>query len=309
MGASILVAAISTAFGVVLISATAYIAAVLRANPYIGDSGTLAFVLSFMTFLLVGCRGLRRVDRHREHLRDGRRGAHPPHRAAAAHRRVGAVAAVRDRPSGSRRRRDRRRSSGLSAGRRSPRAGAWLAGRMLGLGDVPFDLVQADLLLPAVIVALTTWAAAWAGSRRVLTVTPLQALGGSVEASRDAVARRSGRQRRGARAVHRRGRAARARCRRRTVQPAGRRHRVRRRHPVVHGPRARRDARDASGAAARRPALRSLGDRAARRRERAALPGAIESHGDRRGDGRHARHDVRGRDRVDQGRADRGGGR
>ena len=54
MGASILVAAISTAFGVLLISATAYIAAMLRADPYIGDSGTLAFVLSFLTVLLVG---------------------------------------------------------------------------------------------------------------------------------------------------------------------------------------------------------------------------------------------------------------
>ena len=54
MGASILVAAISSAFGVLLISATGYIAAMLRADPYIGDSGMLAFVLSFMTVLLVG---------------------------------------------------------------------------------------------------------------------------------------------------------------------------------------------------------------------------------------------------------------
>ena len=38
MGASILVAAISSAFGVLLISATGYIAAMLRADPYIGDS-------------------------------------------------------------------------------------------------------------------------------------------------------------------------------------------------------------------------------------------------------------------------------
>jgi putative ABC transport system permease protein len=44
-----------------------------------------------------------------------------------------------------------------------------------------------------VVVALTTWGAAWAGSRRVLTVTPLQALGGSVEPTRETVARRSGR--------------------------------------------------------------------------------------------------------------------
>ena len=54
MGASILVAAISTAFGVLLISATAYIAAMLRADPYIGGSGTLGFVNSFLTALLLG---------------------------------------------------------------------------------------------------------------------------------------------------------------------------------------------------------------------------------------------------------------
>src|SRR6188472_287255 len=54
MGASVLVAAISTAFGVVLISTTAYIGAMLRADPYLGDSGTLGFVLSFLTVLRVG---------------------------------------------------------------------------------------------------------------------------------------------------------------------------------------------------------------------------------------------------------------
>ena len=37
------------------------------------------------------------------------------------------------------------------------------------------------LILPLVGVVLTTWLASWVGSRRVLTVTPLQALGGSEE--------------------------------------------------------------------------------------------------------------------------------
>ena len=53
MGASILVAAISTVFGVVLIATTDFLAAMLRADPYIGDSGTLAFILGFLTLLLV----------------------------------------------------------------------------------------------------------------------------------------------------------------------------------------------------------------------------------------------------------------
>jgi len=54
MGASVLVSAISSAFGVVLISATGYIAAILSADPYIGESEMLAAVLSIMTVLLGG---------------------------------------------------------------------------------------------------------------------------------------------------------------------------------------------------------------------------------------------------------------
>lgn len=192
MGASILVAAISTAFGVVLISTTAYIAAILRANPYIGDSGTLAFVLSFMTILLVGVAvyvasivtantfatvvagRTRRIALLRLIGASARSQRSEIARQGLS---VGVIGAF----------------LGLVGGTALAAVGVWLAGRMLGLGDVPFALVRADLLLPAAIVALTTWAAAWAGSRRVLSVTPLQAIGGSVEASRDEVARRSGR--------------------------------------------------------------------------------------------------------------------
>ena len=41
-----------------------------------------------------------------------------------------------------------------------------------------FDLIA---LLPVIGVALTTWLAAWIGARRVLTVTPMQALGASID--------------------------------------------------------------------------------------------------------------------------------
>src|SRR3546814_3115677 len=62
-----------------------------------------------------------------------------------------------------------------------------------GLDGVQYSIMQPGLLAPAVVVTLTTWAAAWAGSRRVLAVTPLQALGGSVEMSHGTLARRAGR--------------------------------------------------------------------------------------------------------------------
>jgi putative ABC transport system permease protein len=69
-------------------------------------------------------------------------------------------------------------------------AGVVAATQLLGIDGVEYAVVQPVLAVPAIVVALTTWAAAWAGSRRVLTVTPLQALGGSVEASHDAFTRR-----------------------------------------------------------------------------------------------------------------------
>ena len=44
---------------------------------------------------------------------------------------------------------------GLVGGTALVAAGVEIAGRMLGLEDLPFDLVQAVLLIPAAVVALT----------------------------------------------------------------------------------------------------------------------------------------------------------
>jgi putative ABC transport system permease protein len=192
MGASILVSTISSAFGVVLIATTAFIDAMLRANPYIGESKTLAFVLGFMTFLLVGVAiyvaGIvtantfstvvvgrtRRIALLRLVGATAR-----SQRAEVANQGlvVGAIGAV----------------LGLALGLVVAAAGSWAAIRLLDVGEVAFALVQPSLLLPVVAVALTTWVAAWAGSRRVLAVTPLQALGGTVETSMGQIARRTGR--------------------------------------------------------------------------------------------------------------------
>ncbi len=60
---------------------------------------------------------------------------------------------------------------------------------------VAFDYLRPVLLLPVVVVVLTTWLASWIGSCRVLSVTPLQALGGSEELSREEAATRPGRNR------------------------------------------------------------------------------------------------------------------
>ncbi|MFH8252192.1 FtsX-like permease family protein [Microbacterium sp. B2969] len=192
MGASILVAALSSAFGVVLISATGFIGAMLRADPYIGDSGTLAFVLSFMTTLLVGVAVYVAAIVTANTFSTVVAGRT---RSIALLRLIGASAR-------SQRREVARQGLvvgiigalvGLVAGTLLSAAGVAVLTAVLGLDGVSYPVVQGALLLPAAIVALTTWTAAWAGSRRVLTVTPLQALGGSVEASRETIARRSGR--------------------------------------------------------------------------------------------------------------------
>ncbi|WP_307859236.1 ABC transporter permease [Herbiconiux sp. SYSU D00978] len=73
-------------------------------------------------------------------------------------------------------------------------AAAWgleVAGDASGLLEaVPHGWADPVLLVPIVAVVLSTWLAAWAGSRRVLAVTPVQALGGSAERGIDDLTRR-----------------------------------------------------------------------------------------------------------------------
>jgi putative ABC transport system permease protein len=59
------------------------------------------------------------------------------------------------------------------------------AGRVLP--DTSYTLVPWQVLLPVIAVVIATWAAFAVGSRRVLTVTPLEALSSSVEPSHDDV--------------------------------------------------------------------------------------------------------------------------
>lgn len=192
MGASILVAAISAAFGVVLIATTEFLAAVLRADPYIGNSEMLAFVLGFLTILLVAVAvyvaGIVTANTFSTVVA-GRA------RQIALLRLIGASA---------RSQRARVASQGLAvgvigalagtvAGVILAAAGMQVAIVRLGLTAVEVASVTPSMLLPGGIVALTTWLAAWIGSRRVLEVTPLQAITGSVDPGRDEIADRRGR--------------------------------------------------------------------------------------------------------------------
>jgi putative ABC transport system permease protein len=187
MGASILVAGISSAFGVILIALTGYIGAWLWLDPYVGGGATTFIVISILTFLLVGVAvyvaaivtantfstivagRARRIALLRLIGASARAQRSEVARQGLV---VGAIGAF----------------AGLIAGT----IGAWalidVVAPALGM-TVEYSFVQPALLIPAVVVALTTWVAAWMGSRRVLTVTPLEALGNAVERTRGELSR------------------------------------------------------------------------------------------------------------------------
>lgn len=59
--------------------------------------------------------------------------------------------------------------------------------------QVGFSYLEPVILIPVVGVVLTTWIASWVGSRRVLQVSPMQAIGASHERTADAAAHHRGR--------------------------------------------------------------------------------------------------------------------
>ncbi|WOF22436.1 ABC transporter permease [Microbacterium betulae] len=192
MGASILVSALSAAFGVTLVTTTGYIGSILQNDPYLGESDTLAVVVAVLSILLTAVAmyvaaivtantfstivagRIRRIALLRligasarsQRTEIGRQGLV-----------IGALGAL----------------AGLAAGVALSYAGVALGDRLLGVAGNGYVVAQPVLAFPAAIVVLTTWAAAWAGSRRVLAVTPLQALGGSEERGHDVVSARPAR--------------------------------------------------------------------------------------------------------------------
>ena len=191
MGATALVAAISTAFGVLLLSATGYIAAWLESDPYLSGGETTTLILGVLSVLLVGVAiyvaAIVTANTFAT-IVAGRT------RRIALMRLIGASA------------RSQRREvaqQGLVIGVIGAALGlvggvvvaaglvVW-ADAALGLSP-GYAVLQPVVLIPALVVAVTTWAGAWTGSRRVLTVTPLEAISGSTPRSHDELAGARGR--------------------------------------------------------------------------------------------------------------------
>jgi putative ABC transport system permease protein len=189
---SILVAGLSAAFGVSLLQITGALAAVIAADDLTGSSGTVALVLAMLGVVFIAIAvyvGAVVTSNTFATIVAGRT------RTIALLRLVGASA------------RSRRRAvarEGLAVG-----VVGSVLGALLGTGvsaalltvavagghapALPYDLAPPVIALPIVAVILTTWLASWVGSRRVLDVSPLQALGGSAELRHEEVTGRRGR--------------------------------------------------------------------------------------------------------------------
>ncbi|WP_312173496.1 FtsX-like permease family protein, partial [Microbacterium sp.] len=163
MGASILVAALSAAFGVILVEVTVYLGAVLQADPFIGDSETLAFIVGLLSVLLTAVAmyvaaivtantfSTIIAGRTRRIALMRLIGATARSQRAEVGRQglvVGIIGAV----------------VGVVAGLLLSAVGVQVASTLIATQPSGFSLAQPALVLPAVGVALTTWAAAWVGS-------------------------------------------------------------------------------------------------------------------------------------------------
>lgn len=189
--ASILVAALSTAFGVILLEVTGAMNTMMMADGVSGHGAVLvALTIVAIVFLAIAVYvGAIVTTNTFATIIAGRT------RTIALLRLIGSSA------------RAERRSvatEGLVVGILGSLAGAAVgvalsfcivliavAGGLLP--NLPYGYFDPVLLLPIAFVVLSTWLASWVGSRRVLLVTPLQAIGASQELSREESDSRRGR--------------------------------------------------------------------------------------------------------------------
>ncbi len=191
MGATVLVGAISTSFGVVLLSVTEYLATLVRAQPELQGVDAVQAALTIVTTVLVGLSIYVGAIVTTNTF------------ATVVAGRTRRIALLRLLGSSARRERMVLARQGLVLGTLGAAAGllGGLAVSVVGLRlasdawglRVDWAILRPDLAAPSIAVILVTWAAAWIGSRRVGVVTPLQALSAAVEAPREQVVARRGR--------------------------------------------------------------------------------------------------------------------
>ena len=193
-GASILVAALGSAFGVALLQITGALTAVIEQDDVTGSSNTVALMLRVLAFVFIVISVYVAAVVTANTF------------STIVAGRVRSIALLRLLGSSARRERGRIAREGLVVGILGS-----LIGGVVGTGvaiateriavaadtipDAGYAFTDPIILVPVVGVVLTTWAASWVGSRRVTTVTPLEALGRSEELSREETLARPGRNR------------------------------------------------------------------------------------------------------------------
>lgn len=188
---SILVAALSSSFGVLLLEVTAAIGTIV-AQDDVGGHGSVVLALTIVSlvFLTIAVYVGAIVTANTF--------------ATIIAGRTRTIALLRLIGSSARAERRAVTTEGLAVGALGALVGA-AAGVLLAwgglsilvmVGAVPllnYQFIEPVLVVPVIIVILTTWMSAWVGSRKVLEVTPLQAVGASQELPYDEILGRSGR--------------------------------------------------------------------------------------------------------------------
>jgi len=193
-GASILVAALGSAFGVALLQITGTLTAAIRGDDVTGSSNTVALMLRILAFvfIIISVYVAAVVTANTF--------------STIVAGRVRSIALLRLLGSSASRERSRIAREGFGVGVVGSLIGG-VAGTLVAIvieriaiaanlfPETGYTYTDPVILIPVVGVVLTTWAASWVGSRRVTTVTPLEALGRSEELSREQTLARPGRNR------------------------------------------------------------------------------------------------------------------
>lgn len=181
---TLLVAALAGTFGVALLHVTGLLAAAIAADDVTGQSDTVALMLGIVAtvFIVIAVYVSAIVTANTV--------------ATVVAGRTRLIALLRLIGSSARAQRAQIAKEGLLVGIAGAAVGivtgtgvAFALDEIAVAGDLmpatDYDYLNVAVVLPAVAVVITTWLASWVGSRRVLRVRPIQAIGNANEQDRE----------------------------------------------------------------------------------------------------------------------------
>lgn len=185
---TLLVAALAGTFGVALLHVTGLLAAAIAADEVTGESATVALMLGIVAtvFIVIAVYVSAIVTANTV--------------ATVVAGRTRLIALLRLIGSSARAQRAHIAKEGLAIGLAGAAIGivvgtglAFVLEEVAVANDVmpatDYAYLNPTVVLPAVAVVITTWLASWVGSRRVLRVRPIQAIGNSAEQDREELGR------------------------------------------------------------------------------------------------------------------------